>query len=367
MVHLRYLFKDYDSDGYRAAVESYRRSGISSVIWMITNMCNLKCKFCYLKAGSMLTNELSTEEALQLIDELIELGKPLLFISGGEPLLRPDVSQLLSYAAENGLKIILSTNGTLVTSQIVDLIARLGIHYVALPFYGLKTLHEHYTGVHGSFDAVLKAISRLKERGLNICIKMIALKPLMDAFSKILEFVAKLKVDLVYICDLMPCGRGVNLRDEMLSLDDWRNLLDIIIQECIIGSRYSFEIDIGAHPSTAIYVFEKLKSLGYNVSSVLNKMAKRKLCPVGRGFIAISPAGDILPCNFLPTYSIGNIRTCGLKDIVKSHNIKSLGDTSKLTGRCFTCTYRDLCGGCRAKAFLYNGDLYSSDPTCLIQ
>ncbi len=368
MVHIKYLFKyDYESEGYKTAIKAYERGGVSSVIWSITNECNLRCIFCYMKAGSKLEDELTTSEALQLIDELVELGKPLLFITGGEPLLRSDIFEILKYASDNGLRIILSTNGSLITRDVASSLARIGVHYIALPFYGDRVLHEYYTRVYGSFDMVLKAISKLKERGLRVGFKVIALKPVFKVFDKIMEYADRLKIDLIYICDLIPFGYGVNLINEALDVGSWRNLLDMIIESIILSDRYGFDIDIGAHPSSAIYILERLKSLDYDVSKALNKMSRRKLCPVGRGFIAISSNGNILPCNFLPIYSIGNIRNYRLRDLIKSPDLTSLGDSNKLNGYCLKCKYRDICGGCRVKAYLSNGDIYSSDPTCIIR
>ena len=159
MVHLRSLFfSNTYSEAEKRALDSYKRGGVSSVIWSVTHRCNLKCRHCYADAGQPFYNELSTEEGMDVIDQLVECGKPLLFISGGEPLMRNDIFKILSESVKKGMRVILSTNGTLIDERIADTIVESEVHYVTVPIYGPPKFHDYYTGIEGSYEKVLKAL-----------------------------------------------------------------------------------------------------------------------------------------------------------------------------------------------------------------
>ncbi|MDK2383187.1 MAG: SPASM domain-containing protein, partial [Candidatus Korarchaeota archaeon] len=163
-------------------------------------------------------------------------------------------------------------------------------------------------------------------------------------------------------------GRGALLREEVPSKEEWRSLLDWFIDEMILGdAQGGAEIDIGLHPSTAIYVMEKLREKGYDTSSAEERMRTRRLSVEGRGFISISPTGDVYLSNYLTDFRLGNALQDDLRELLNHPLYRSAGDSSQLRGRCGSCPYRDMCGGSRVKAYIYTGDLLGEDPTCLIQ
>ncbi len=367
MTHLRALFtpKDPLEDAERAAMASLRRGGVSSVIWVVTERCNLRCVHCY-EGGRELPKELGKEEALKVVDKLYEAGKPLTFISGGEPLLRDDIMEILGRLKDLGFRVILSTNGTLVTREVAKELSRIGVDNVAIPLYGPREFHDSFTRVPGSHDKVINSLKLLSDLGVGLTVKTVVAKSVMPHINYIFDVAEQYGARAVYLCDFIPIGRGAYLKHEVPTKDQWRSLLDSFIEKMILGNEYDgVEIDIGLHPSTAIYVMRRLEELGYDVSQARSKMERRRLSVEGRGFLSISPQGDVLLSNYLPI-KLGNVLEDDLKEILENPIYRDAGDSSKLKGKCGSCPYKELCGGSRVKAFVYTGDLLGEDPTCVI-
>ena len=367
MTHLRSIFAGSDalSAAERAAMSSLRRGGISSVIWVVTERCNLRCIHCY--EGGRMTPELSTEDALKIVERLEEAGKPLTFVSGGEPLLREDIMLLLGRLKERGIRVILSTNGTLVDEGVARKLADLGVDNVAIPLYGPEEMHDAFTRVPGSHERVMRALKLLSDHGLGLTIKTVVARRVLPHIRYLFDVARTFNARAVYLCDFIPVGRGAFLREEVPSKEEWRALLDWFIEEMILGDAYDgVEIDIGLHPSTAIYVMKRLEERGIDVSEAERKMRERRLSVEGRGFISISPTGDVLLSNYLTDLKIGNALRDDLRDVLNHPLYRAAGDSSMLRGRCGICPYRDMCGGSRVKARIYTGDLLGEDPTCLI-
>lgn len=368
MTHLRSLFAGSDtlSAAERAAMASLRRGGISSVIWVVTERCNLKCIHCY--EGGRVTPELSTEEVLKIADKLEEAGRPLTFVSGGEPLLRDDIMMLLGRLKDLGIRVILSTNGTLVDEEVASQLADLGVDNVAIPLYGPQEVHDAFTRIPGSHERVIEALRLLRDHGLNLTIKTVVARRVLPYIRYLFDVAEEFGARAVYLCDFIPVGRGASLRGEVPSKDEWRSLLDWFIEEMILGNAYEgVEIDIGLHPSTAIYVMKRLREMGHDVSEAEERMRARRLSVEGRGFISISPTGDVYLSNYLTDLRLGNALHDDLRELLNHPLYRAAGDSSQLKGRCGACPYRDMCGGSRVKAHIYTGDLLGEDPTCVIQ
>jgi len=351
----------------RKVLHAYKTGGVSSVIWTVTYACNLRCRHCYEAAGAPLPNELTTEEALNLIKELRDVGKPLLFISGGEPLLRNDIYVILEESVKAGMRVILSSNGTLINEDVADKIADTNIHYVTLSIYGPEEFHDYFTRVPGSYRKTVNAFKLLRERGLKVGIKSVVTRETSKHIIYLFDLAKELDASLVYICDFILIGRGSEMEKMMLTNEEWRRLMDNIIDKILLNNEYrNIEIDIGAHPSTAIYTLIKLRNMGYDVTQAIKKMSLKRENPIGQGFISISPNGDILLSNFLPSVKLGNIREIRIREAIKNDLYRLIGDSNNLKGVCGKCEYRHLCGGCRVKAYYKYGDLLAEDPSCLV-
>jgi len=350
MVHLRSMIKDSSSvsRGEEVADKAHSRSGVGVVIWNVTYDCNMRCLHCY-QSEWRPTKELSDfNEFSRIIDQLEELGKPLIFISGGEPLLKDQTFQLIRELKARDFRVILSTNGSL--SGALQSVAD-SLDNIALPLYGPEGFHDTLTGVEGSYNSVINALRNL--RGASLTIKTVASRSVLKHLHYLLDVASRYDVSTLYICDLLPEGRAQS-SSEILSKEEWRKLLDFLLQEVIIEERYGeIEIDIGLHPSAAIYSSMRA---GFR--------ANRRIMREGRGLISISPTGDTLLSPYLGDLRIGDARK--LKEALESDIYKRVGDARNLKGRCGDCIFKEICGGSRVKAYVYSGDLFGEDPTCLI-
>ncbi|RLG43504.1 MAG: hypothetical protein DRN78_01675 [Thermoproteota archaeon] len=366
MTHLKSLFKEDDSlsAAERVAMGSLSISGVSSVIWVVTEKCNLRCIHCY-EGNREPQRELSTEEAMRVIDRLYDAGKPLTFISGGEPLLRKDIYSILGRLKELGFRVILSTNGTLV-DKAAERLASLEIDNIAIPLYGPQESHDSFTRMRGSHERVMRALGLLRDLGMGLTVKTVVARSVIPNLEYIFQMAQEFGARTIYLCDLIMVGRATLLTQELPSKDDWRRILDWIIEQMILGNEYpEIEVDIGLHPSTAIYVMESLRKKGYDVSEAEAKMRKRRLSVEGRGYLSISPTGDILISNYTPI-KLGNALNDDLREVIRHPLYRAVGNSSKLRGWCGSCEYRDMCGGSRVKAYIYSGELLGEDPTCLL-
>ena len=366
MTHLKGLFTDHEplSEAEKVAMSSLRRGGISSVIWVVTERCNLRCAHCY-EGDRIPPREISTEEAFGVIDKLYEAGRPLTFISGGEPLLREDIMQILNRLKELGFRVILSTNGTLLDENKAKKLASIGVDNVAIPLYGPREFHDRFTGVSSAHDRVMKAFKVLSELGVSLTVKTVALRGVIKHIDYLLTVADRFGARALYLCDFVPVGRGKLIQNEVLTKEEWRGLLDRFIEEFILRDEHpGLELDLGMHPSAAIYVMKRLEGMGIDVSQAVERMRKRRLSTEGRGFISISPHGDVLLSNYLPI-KLGNALRDDLKELLNHPVYKAVGDSSTLKGKCGSCPFKDLCGGSRVKAYVYTGDVLGEDPTCV--
>ena len=348
MVHLRSMIKGSSSvsRGEEVADRSHSKSGIGVVIWNVTYDCNMRCSHCYQSEWRPI-RELSDFNELRIVDQLEELGKPLIFISGGEPLLKSQTPQLIRELKARDFRVILSTNGSLngALRSVAD-----SLDNIALPLYGPEEFHDTITSVKGSYNSVINALRDL--RGMNLTIKTVASRSTVKHIRHLLDVASRYDVSTLYVCDLLPEGRASS--SEILSKEEWRKLLDFFLQEVIMEEEYGeIEIDIGLHPSAAIYASMRA---GFEV--------KRRIMREGRGLISISPTGDVLLSPYLGDLRIGDARR--IKEALESDIYRKVGDARNLKGACGDCPFKEVCGGSRVKAYVYSGDLLGEDPTCLI-
>jgi len=361
MVHLMSLLKGRRLTGDKVFSEAYSRSGVGEVFWIITDRCNLNCIHCYKGASSGSRYEVSKIDAFHVVDKISRLGTPLIFVSGGEPFTSLYLLDVLEELKNRGFRVVLSSNGTLIDEDAANHLLDMGIDYVALPLYGGELFHNHFTGVEGSHSRVMNALKLLRGSDTKLALKTVIARSTIPNINYILNEALNYDVKTLYLCDLLPLGRGASLSEDMLDKDGWRHLLTKLVRE-VLDHSYDVEIDIGLHPSAAIYV---LRERGVNVLDTLSK-APSRLSPEGRGFISIAPNGDVSISHFLPHVKIGNVLEDDLEQLVNHPLYKAVGDSGNLKGRCGRCEFKYVCGGSRVKAYVYEGDLLAEDPTCLL-
>jgi len=338
--------------------QSKERCGIGEVLWLTTFRCNLRCSCCYTKSPREV-KELSTKESVKFIHHLGELGVPIVFLSGGEPLLRNDIEVILKELHEIGIKVVLSTNGTLIDQKVASLAKETNVLYVALSLHGTKEIHDELTQVKGAFDKVVKGVEILKDYEIPICTKTVVTGMTYPYIPQVIDWSISSGIKAFYICDLVPAGRGCSAPGGRVGKAKWSALLDKIV---FYVETEGIFVDIGAHPSTIPYVLEKIGAGDQEKVNMARKRVVDTACPVGQGFVGLMPDGGVSPCNFMPDLILGDIREKPIEEIINSFN-----ESFNVVGEsCVSCKWKDVCGGCRAKAFYMLGDAKKGDPTCLL-
>jgi len=329
------------------------------ISWGTTNLCNLKCPHCYRDAGIKLENELTTEEAYDLLDQSKRLGCKLFVLSGGEPLLRGDIFDIAEYGANIGLEMILATSGILIDSKIASKIAKSGIKYVAISLDGANAkTHDSFRGVNGAFEKAIDAIRLCVNLGLKVQVNTTVTKLNFSEIKEIIDLSWKLGVKYIHIFHFVPVGRGYLGKLEVNPLI-FSALLNELLHE---QGKYP---ELMIKPTCAPFYWAYIS---VSKPAFLNEFLSLypRGCTAGITYLYISPTGEVYPCPYLPIVA-GNIRSQNLREIwSKSQVFKELRER-KIIGKCSKCKFKDICGGCRARAYAYTGNYLESDPACILK
>jgi radical SAM protein with 4Fe4S-binding SPASM domain len=341
------------------------------VSWNLTRKCNLKCFHCYVNATTQqLKNELNTEESKNLIDQICEVSKPLLILSGGEPLLRPDVYELVRYGTSKGLKMGLGSNGSLIDAAAAKRLKDAGIETVSISLDShIPEQHDEFRGVSGSWDKAVGAIKALQENGVLVQVNTTVTQQNYNQIDDIMSLAENIGVENFHLFFLVPTGRGVKIAD--ISPAEYENMI-----KTTFGKVAKHRLNV--KPSCAPQFMRIAKDMGLDMSRWIRG------CLAGLYYCRVYPNGDVTPCPYLPI-KLGNIRETSFKDIwFHSDMFKTLRDFDALKGKCGVCEHRVVCGGCRARAYGlssdfidYCGDLHepaelkgdylTEDPWCVYQ
>jgi radical SAM protein with 4Fe4S-binding SPASM domain len=367
MAHVRSLFfKGPLAEVEDKAVQAVRLGRPSEVIWNITNRCNLLCDHCYMAAdGHTKPEQLGDEEALALVDQMVELGVPVLFMSGGEPMMRKNFWEILEHARRGGMHVTISTNATLIDREAARRLKSLGVDWIATSLYGPPHFHDKMVGVPGTHSKVISAIKILREEGVGVALKTAVSRDTYGFLPHIRAMAKELDCGLIYLCDLITSGRSEGGEDLRISAQQWRDFAETIVED-MLDPDTKLEYDIGALPSMIPYLAQLFEARGVDVSQGLERLKVMSACPVGKGHMNINSEGGIMPCQFAQDWVIGNIREMTLTDAV---NDLFKFDRSDAAGWCSDaeCEYSRICRGCRTKAFHEFGDPLGVDTTCILK
>ncbi len=342
------------------------------IVWNITRRCNLRCKHCYEDAGKK-DIELDTNDAKRAIDILSKSGVVILAFSGGEPLVREDIFELIRYATSKGLYTAIATNGTLLTKENVKRLKESGLGFVQISLDGMKEFHEEFRGVKGIYEKVLEGIRNSVNAGFFTEIATTITKLNMDQIPKIIELAEQLNVNWVMLYNFIPVGRGRDIIEVDLTPDEREDILRFAFKETCRR-----RTDILSTAPQYARVALQCEGEGIIPTHFYNPNLKGRLkslasfiggCGAGRFYLAMEPNGDIYPCVFFPRdkkYLIGNILEDDFEELwINSKLLKELRDKNILKGNCGQCNYRFYCGGCRARAVNYFNDHLAPDPGCI--
>jgi len=344
------------------------------VVWDFTHRCNLKCRHCYQDAQVALPNELTTEESLRLIDEMADAGVAAIAFSGGEPLMRRDLLEVAHHAHGKGMYVSLATNGTLITPEVAGRLVQAGVDYVEMSIDGKDAAsHDAFRGIPGAFDRTVRGIRNCVDAGLFTCIACTVTQENLPEVPEIYGLGADLGVTRMIFFNFIPTGRGAEMAGSDISPEEREELLGYLLAKNAPGkkpevlstapqfARVAMEADAGreevclGHFYHSAGVSEETKALAEFIGG----------CGAGRLYCCVEPEGTVQPCVFMPI-PLGNVRERPFLDIWHGHPaLAKLRDRSRLKGECGNCRNRFICGGCRARAWAYFGDLHAPDPGCI--
>ncbi len=385
------------------------------IFWEVTKGCNLRCIHCRATATELSSpTDLPTRKALDVIDQIVTVSNPILVLSGGEPLYRSDIFQLARYAGDKGLRVALATNGTLVTKDVARMIADSAIKRVSISLDGADAAtHDTFRGIPGAFEAALYGFRNLKEVGMSVQINMTIARHNAEQLPRVLDLAKSVGADALHTFLLVPVGCGVDIAaDQMVPPEEYERMLHWfydrsleggielkatcaphyfrVVRQLRVADRHAAEAAAKAFstpspiPPDGIGPTDTLMPGGTGISlrpqspppghhtghpgghpNDMNAMTKG--CLAGTGVCFISHEGEVFPCGYLPAIA-GDLRKQQFADIWANATVfNELRDTGNLKGKCGCCEFRNVCMGCRARAFAATGDYLDEEPFCVYE
>lgn len=335
------------------------------VAWEVTRSCNLNCVHCRAAAGrGPYTGELTTDESFRLIDEIVSFSKPVIILTGGEPLLRGDIYDLASYGTSRGLRMVIAPNGTLLDGEKAARLKASGIQRVSVSLDGAtEDSHDLFRQVVGAFAGALRGIQFLKEAGLEFQVNTTVTQKNFQELPRILDLAVKLGAVAHHIFLLVPTGRGKELKGEAVEGGEYEKVLHWFYDQ---REKVPLQLKATCAPHYYRILRQRAREEGRKVTPQTHGLdAMTRGCLGGIGFLFISHRGDVQPCGYLEAFS-GNVRQQSLGEIWKSSPVfLKLRDFSALKGRCGRCEYVRVCGGCRARAQQRSMDFMAEEPLCV--
>ena len=345
------------------------------VIWNLIRRCNLTCKHCYsISADIDFKGELSTDEVCTVMDDLKAFGVPVLILSGGEPLLRPDLFELSRRAKDMGFYVGLSSNGTLIDADNINDIAAVGYDYVGISIDGIKQTHDLFRRKQGAFDASMNGIRLCREHGIKVGLRFTLTEDNAVELPDMLQLMQAEDINKFYLSHLNYAGRGNRNRDSDVQLGITRQAMELLFETALEHAQDGSDLEIvtgnndadGAFllqwvmqrfPDRADHIAAKLRQWGGNSSGV--------------NIANIDNLGDVHPDTFWWHYGLGNVRDRPFSEIwvdTSDPIMKGLkASPRRIKGRCGECRYFDICGGnTRVRALQLTGDPWAEDPACYL-
>lgn len=346
------------------------------VIWETTQACDLACVHCRACAQPLRSAlELSTGEAKRLIDEVKALEAPVFVLTGGDPLKRPDIFELVEYASNHGVRISLTPSATpLLTKEAVKRLKQCGLARLAISLDGPNaTLHDAFRRVPGSYDFTLSAVRWAREIGLPVQINTTITRHNLQHLDSMIALLEQLDIVLWSVFFLVPTGRGSAI--DLISAEEFEQVFEKLYET----SRWvSFDIKSTEAQHYRRFLLqrrteEKRKGNGQSLPALTGTSTADGIGRAprgindGKGFVFISHLGEVFPSGFLPV-SAGNVRKQSLEELYRNSPLfVALRDSANLKGKCGICEFREVCGGSRARAYALTGDPFAEEPCCIWQ
>ena len=329
------------------------------IAWEVTRSCPLNCKHCRASAGpETCAGELSTAECRRLLDNIASFARPIIILTGGEPMLRPDIYDIASYAHRLGLPVVMAPCGLLVNDDTARRIVECGIRKISISLDGASAeTHDAFRGFAGSFDACMDAIGSARSAGLDFQINTTVSRHNLRELGELLELAVSLGASVFNPFLLVPTGRGKDLIDQELSARQYEEALEWLAG---VQGRKDIQIRVtcAPHYQRVLRQAGRAEAAGHG-----------RGCMGGKGFAFVSHVGKVQICGFLDV-ECGDVRAAGFdfrKIWETSPVFLQMRDVDRYHGRCGVCEYRRVCGGCRARAYALSGDYLGEEPFCAYQ
>jgi len=332
--------------------------------WEVTRSCNLNCVHC--RASSKFgpyPHELDTNEARRVLDQIREVGAPIIILTGGEPLLRKDIYELARYGTDKGMRMVMGSNGTLITAKAARRIQEAGVKRVSISLDGAtKASHDAFRQVEGAFDGAVRGISRLRDQGIPFQINTTITRHNLSELENILDLAVRLGAVAHHIFLLVPTGRARELVNQELSAQDYEDTLHWFYRQ---HDQVPLELKATCAPQYYRILFQEAASKNQHVpdqTTGFNTVTRG--CLAGVSYCFISHVGIVQPCGYLEVDS-GDLRKDTFSQVWNNSPVfNDLRDFSRYKGKCGRCEYVDVCGGCRARAYEAYGDYLAEEPLC---
>jgi radical SAM protein with 4Fe4S-binding SPASM domain len=337
------------------------------VSYSITTKCNLKCRHCYSDSVEQAApDELSTEEAFHLVDDLSNWGIGLLIIDGGEPLCREDLLDIVRYASSKNIRTTIGSNGTLIDEAMARKMIDAGVMAVAISVDGADAeTHDSFRGVEGAFEQTMRGIEACRNAGLPFQLNMVVRKDNLSQLNDMLRLAVNLGANAAEVFDLVAAGRAKDeCKDLVLSLEERKSVMEQLARA---QEDYPLIIRVPGCPMYPLILQEKdIKPKHFPPEMLQRIPYYGRGCAAGMpmGYIMVISNGDVNPCMLLQV-NLGNIREQSITSIWESSpELIKLRNRDLLKGECGVCNYKLTCSGCRGRAYEETGDMMETDPGC---
>lgn len=321
------------------------------ISWNTTQACNIRCIHCYRDAGTRRQDELNTEQGKNLLSGMARAGFKIVILSGGEPLMRPDIYELIAFARSIGLRPVLGTNGILIEPDIAWRLKEAGLATAGISLDSRsQEKHDWFRQSKGAWEKTMAGMAACREAGLPFQIHTTVLNWNEAEITDITDLAVELGAVAHHIFFLVPTGRGKDIEDTSLHTAQYENLLNRILDKRL-------EVPIEIKPTCAPQFMRLAKQRGI-------PMRYSRGCLAGTHYCVVLPNGDVQPCPYLPI-NVGNVKETDFSTLWQESELFNQFRTQPLKGGCGQCGFDDVCGGCRARAYYYSdGDYMAEEPWC---
>ena len=322
------------------------------ISWNTTNACNMYCAHCYRDAGCRASEELSTAEAKKMLGEIAKAGFKIMIFSGGEPLMRPDIVELVQTAADLGMFPVFGSNGTLLTPELAAKLKAAGCRGFGISLDSMdREKHDKFRAFPGAWDGAVRGMKICREAGIPFQIHTTVMDWNQDEIEDITDFAIELGAKAHHFFFLVPTGRAKTIEEESLRAEQYESVLTRIMKK-------QEQVDIELKPTCAPQFLRIAAELG-------QKSRFHRGCLAGLSYCIVSPRGKVQPCAYL-NMELGDVRETPFDEIWAKNPVLQKLRTLDYSGGCGTCGYKRACGGCRARAAYYHdGDYMAEEPWCL--